>query len=96
MVEISGNGIITIEGLSVPNDAVFYWLDICEEPGALPVKVRPLAIPQIVGIAQSQFQTANRKPEAAEQSTSLTNSRCYSETSKGGYFSSIPQDLLAS
>ena len=35
MVEISGNGIITIEGLSVPNDAVFYWLDICEEPGEL-------------------------------------------------------------
>jgi hypothetical protein len=35
MVEISGHGIITIDGRSVPNDAVFYWLDICEKPGEL-------------------------------------------------------------
>jgi hypothetical protein len=35
MVEISGHGIITIDGLSVPDDAVFYWLDICEKPGEL-------------------------------------------------------------
>jgi hypothetical protein len=41
---------------------------------AAPGKVRPLAIPQIVGIAQSQFQTAIRKPETAEQSTTLTPS----------------------
>ena len=35
MVEISGHGTITIDGLSADDDAVFYWLDICEEPGEL-------------------------------------------------------------
>ena len=35
MVEISGRGTITIDGLPVENDAVFYWLDICEQPGEL-------------------------------------------------------------
>jgi hypothetical protein len=35
MVGISGHGTITIDGLPVENDAVFYWLDICEQPGEL-------------------------------------------------------------
>jgi hypothetical protein len=35
MVEISGHGTIMIDGLPVENDAVYYWLDICEEPGDL-------------------------------------------------------------
>ena len=35
MVEVSGHGTITIDGLLVENDAVFYWLDICEQPGEL-------------------------------------------------------------
>ena len=35
MVEISGHGTVMIDGFPVENNAVFYWLDICEEPGDL-------------------------------------------------------------
>jgi hypothetical protein len=35
MAQISGNGIITVDGTSVEDGLVYYWLDVCDEPGDL-------------------------------------------------------------